>query len=157
VPRDNMPTTPLDPTSKMPDYVPITILDSNVVVPKGAHAAEIEAKAPVAVQDLPDLIEPDVLTTGEVHLMAHPVEEQPSKWNSVACFGSIALHFVVILLILFGPRSTQQSVSSEIARDNVTNVYLPNDIHDLTKPPTPPAPKAPQVRVDPRLLRQLAP
>src|SRR6267142_6326125 len=64
VPRDNMPNTPLDAVSKTPDYVPLTILDSRVAVPKDAHASKIEPRKLIAIQDLPDLIDPDVLTTG---------------------------------------------------------------------------------------------
>ena len=78
VPRDNMPTTPLDPVSKMPAYVPLSILDSRVAVPKDAHASKLEPKQLVAIQDLPDVLDPDVLTTGEVNLLARPVEERTS-------------------------------------------------------------------------------
>ena len=158
VPRD-MPNTPLDGISKMPDYVPLTILDSRVAVPKDAHVSKFEPKQLVAIQDLPDVLDPDVLTTGEVNLMAQPLEEKTSAWNAVARFASIALHFVVIFLILFGPRCfrTSQSTQSEIARDNITDLYLPNDVHNVPKVPAAPQPKSPQMRVDPRLLRQLAP
>ena len=45
VPRDNMPTTPLDPISKMPSYVPLSILDSRVAVPKDAHVSQNRAEA----------------------------------------------------------------------------------------------------------------
>jgi len=157
VPRDNMPTTPLDGTSKMPNYVPLTILDSRVAVPKDAHASKLEPRQLIAIQDLPDLIDPDVLTTGEVNLMTQPIEERTSRWNTVARFGSIAFHFIVIALILFGPSLPQRPTQSEIARDNVTELYEPNDINKLLKAPAAPQPKSPQMRIDPRLLRQLAP
>jgi TonB family protein len=156
VPRD-MPFTPLDGISKTPDYVPLTILDSRVAVPKDAHSSKLEPKQLVAIQDLPDVLDPDVLTTGEVNLMAQPLEAKTSAWNTAARFGSIALHFVIILLILFGPRMSRQSTTAEIARDNVTDLYLPNDIKNVLKAPSAPQAKSPQLRVDPRLLRQLAP
>jgi TonB family protein len=157
VPRD-MPSTPLDAVSKTPEYVPLTILDSRVAVPKDAHSAKLEPKQLVAIQDLPDVLDPDVLTTGEVNLMAQPVEEKTSAWNTFARIGSIAFHFAVLLLILFGPRMTPQPNQAEIDRNNITDLYMPNDVHNLLKaPPAPPRPKTPQVRVDPRLLRQLAP
>ena len=158
VPRDML-YTPLDAVSKTPDYVPLTILDSRIAVPKDAHASKIEPKQLVAIQDLPDVLDPDVLTTGEVNLMAQPVEEKTSAWNAVARFASIALHFVVILLILFGPRvfPSQPSTQSEIARNNITDLYLPDDVKDVPKAPAAPQPKSPQMRVDPRLLRRLAP
>ena len=152
-----MPNTPLDAVSKTPDYVPLTILDSRVAVPKDAHSSKIEPRKLIAIQDLPDLIDPDVLTTGEVNLMTRPAEERTSKWNTIARFGSIAFHFLLIAFILFGPRSTRQPTTSEIARDNITDLYMPNDLNKLLKAPPAPQPKSPQMRIDPRLLRQLAP
>lgn len=159
VPRDNMPNTPLDAISKTPDYVPLTILDSRIAVPKNAHASKLEPRQLVAIQDLPDVIDPDVLTTGEVNLMTQPVEERTSAWNVVARFSSIAFHFALILFILFGPRvfPPQQSTQAEIDRQNITNLFLPNDVRNIPKVPAPPQPKSPVMRVDPRLLRQLAP
>jgi TonB family protein len=157
VPRD-MPNTPLDAISKMPDYVPLTILDSRVAVPKDAHAAKLEPKSLVAIQDLPDVLDPDVLTTGEVNLMTRPVVDSKEAWNAVARFASIAFHFVVILLILFAPKIFPYHPPSdaEIAR-NITNLYIPSDLNRFSTTPTPPRPKAPVMKVDPRLLRQLAP
>ena len=159
VPRD-MPNTPLDATANTPGYVPLTILDSRVAVPKDAHASLLEPKQLVAIQDLPDVLDPDVLTTGEVNLMAQPVEERTSSaWNTVARFASIALHLAVILMILFGPNifPNRQSTQDEIARQNITSLYLPSDVSDIPKAPAIPQPKSPQIRVAPRLLRQLAP
>ena len=158
VPRD-MPNTPLDATDNTPDYVPLTILDSRVAVPKDAHASFLQPKQLVAIQDLPDVLDPDVLTTGEVNLMAQPVEERTSAWNNVARFASIAFHFAVILLILFEPKifPDRQPAQEEIARQDITSLYLPPDVRDVPKAPASPQPKSPQIRVDPRLLRQLAP
>jgi TonB family protein len=159
VPRD-MPNTPLDPVSKTPDYVPLTILDSRIAVPKDANASKIVPKQVVAIQDLPDVLDPDVLTTGEVNLMTRPVEEQTSAWNTVARFSSVAVHIVLILLILLLPKifPDRTPKDSEIAR-NITDIYVPSDINNrLSKTPSPPpAPRTPVVKIDPRLLRQLAP
>jgi hypothetical protein len=157
VPRD-MPNTPLDAISKTPSYVPLTILDSRVAVPKDAHSAKLEPKKIVAIQDLPDVLDPDVLTTGEVNLMTKPVEDPNAAWNSVARFGSIAFHFVVILLILLGPKifPYHPPTDAEIAR-NITDLYLPSDLNRFSNTPSAPRPKTPVMKVDPRLLRQLAP
>lgn len=158
VPRD-MPNTPLDAVSKMPDYVPLTILDSRIAVPKDAHAAKLEPKQIVAIQDLPDVLEPDVLTTGEVNLMAKPVEEvAATKWNAVARVASIVFHFVVILLVLLAPKifPYHPPTDAEVQR-TITDLYLPSDLNRFTRSPAPPLPKTPVVRIDPRLLRQLAP
>jgi TonB family protein len=157
VPRD-MPTTPLDAVSKMPSYVPLTILDSRVAVPKDAHAAKLEPKSIVAIQDLPDVLDPDVLTTGEVNLMARPAVDRTEAWNAVARVASIVFHFVVILLILLAPKifPYHPPTEAEIAR-NLTELYLPSDLNRIPKTPSAPAPKSPVMKVDPRLLRRLAP
>jgi TonB C terminal len=157
VPRD-MPNTPLDVVSKTPDYVPLTILNSRIAVPKDAHAAKIEPKQIVAIQDLPDVLDPDVLTTGEVNLMTKPAVDRTEAWNAVARFASIAFHFAVILLILFAPKLFPYHPPSdaEIAR-NITDLYIPSDLNRFSTTPSPPRPKSPVMKVDPRLLRQLAP
>jgi hypothetical protein len=157
VPRD-MPNTPLDATSKTPNYVPLTILDSRVAVPKDAHSAKLEPKQIVAIQDLPDVLDPDVLTTGEVNLMTKPAVDRSEAWNAVARFASIAFHFVVILLILLAPKifPYRPPTDAEIAR-NITDLYIPSDLNRFSKTPSAPRPKSPVMKVDPRLLRQLAP
>ena len=158
VPRD-MPHTPLDTSNKTPDYVPLTILDSRVAVPKDAHAVALEPKRIVAIQDLPDVLEPDVLTTGEVNLMAQPVEEKTdAAWNAVARVASIVFHFVVIALVLLAPKifPYHPPTDAEIQR-TITDLYIPSDLNRMDRTPPVPRPKPPVVKVDPRLLRQLAP
>jgi hypothetical protein len=157
VPRD-MPNTPLDAVSKTPSYVPLTILDSRVAVPKDAHASKLEPKQIVAIQDLPDVLDPDVLTTGEVNLMTKPVEDPNAAWNSVARSASIAFHFVVVLLILLAPKifPYHPPTDAEIAR-NITDLYIPSDLNRFSTTPSAPRPKTPVMKIDPRLLRRLAP
>jgi TonB family protein len=158
VPRD-MPNTPLDAISKTPDYVPLTILDSRVAVPKDAHAAKLEPKQIVAVHDLPDVLEPDVLTTGEVNLMSKPVEERTeAMWNATARAASIAFHFLFILLILISPKIFPYRPPSDAdIQRTITDLYIPSDLNRLEREPSAPRPKTPVVKVDPRLLRQIAP
>jgi outer membrane biosynthesis protein TonB len=157
VPRD-MPNTPLDAISKTPNYVPLTILDSRVAVPKDAHAAKLEPKQIVAIQDLPDVLDPDVLTTGEVNLMTKPAVDRTEAWNAVARVASIVFHFVVILLVLLAPKifPYHPPTDAEIQR-NITDLYIPSDLNRIAREPSAPRPKTPVVKVDPRLLRQLAP
>ena len=61
---------------------------------------EFEPHGPVAVQDLPDVLEPDVINTGEVNLMVEPIEAPPINWNWVARTGSIAAHVLLIAFVL---------------------------------------------------------
>src|SRR5438477_9147405 len=76
VPRD-MPAIPFDPAMVHPDYAPVTILDHRVTVPMALPVVELEPKGPVSRYDLPDVLEPDVLTTGDVHPVLPPVETRP--------------------------------------------------------------------------------
>jgi TonB family protein len=119
----------------------------------------LEPKGPVSRFELPDVLEPDVLTTGDVNLMVAAVETPPRDWNWLARSGSIAFHvlFISFLLLqtkLFPYRPPTQS-QIDLARQQLNFIYMPPDVRGL--PPTPPAPRTPQVRIDPRILRQMAP
>ena len=76
----------------------------------------------------------------------------------MARFASIAFHFVVILLILLAPKifPYHPPTDAEIAR-NITDLYIPSDLNRFSRTPSAPQPKTPVMKVDPRLLRQLAP
>jgi len=156
VPRDT-PATPLDPASLRPDYPPLTILDYRVIVPAALPPATFEPKGLVPVQDLSVVLPPDVITTGEVNLMVEPVEHPPIEWNWVARAGSLLMHALVLLLVIFQTRlfpyqpPTQEQI--DIARRQLSFIYMPPDVRGL--PPTPPPAPSPQVRIDPRFLREL--
>jgi TonB family protein len=155
VPRD-MPNTPLDPVSKTPSYVPLTILDSRIAVPKDAHAAKLEPKKIVPIQDLPDVLDPDVLTTGEVNLMRRPSGDR-SGWIAIYGFSFLLLlNIIGFVLLQIYPPERWRPTDAEIAR-NITDLYIPSDLNRIERTPPAPRPKAPAVKVDPRMLRQLAP
>ena len=158
VPRDT-PATPFDPAMVHPDYAPVTVLDQRFTVPVALPIVELEPKGPVSAYELPDVLKPDVLTTGDVNLMVAPVETPPRDWNWLARSGSIAFHvlFITFLLLqtkLFPYRPPTQS-QIDLARQQLNFIYMPPDVRGL--PATPPAPRSPQMRIDPRILRQIAP
>ena len=158
VPRDT-PATPLDPASLHPDYAPVTVLDERVTVPVALPVVQLESRGPVSRYELPEVLEPDVLTTGDVNLMVAPVEKPPRDWNWLARSASIGFHIVFISFLLlqaklFPYRPPTQS-QIDLARQQLNFIYMPPDVRGL--PPTPPAPRSPQMRVDPRILRQIAP
>ena len=154
VPRD-MPATPLAPEEVHPDYAPVTVLDERVTVPMALPHVELEGKGFVSAYELPDLLKPDVLTTGDVNLMVAPVETPPRDWNWLARSGSIVFHilFIFLLLQLFQYKPPTQS-QIDLARQQLSFIYMPPDVRGL--PPTP-APRTPAVHIDPRILRQMAP
>jgi TonB family protein len=155
VPRDT-PTQPFDPAMIHPDYAPVTVLDQRFTVPPALPVVELEAKGPVHAYELPDVLKPDVFTTGDVNLMVAPVETPPRDWNWLARSGSIVFHilFIILLINLFQYRPPTQS-QIDLARQQLSFIYMPPDVRGL--PPTPPAPRSPQMRIDPRILRQMAP
>jgi len=158
VPRDT-PATPFDPAMVHPDYAPLTVLDQRFTVPVALPVVELQPKGPVSAYELPDVLKPDVLTTGDVNLMVAPVETPPRDWNWLGRSGSIAFHvlFIAFLLLqtkLFPYRPPTQS-QIDLARQQLNFIYMPPDVRGL--PPTPPAPRSPQMRIDPKILRQMAP
>jgi TonB family protein len=158
VPRDT-PALPLDPAMVHPDYAPVTVLDRRVTVPMALPVVELEPKGPVSRYELPEVLEPDVLTTGDVNLMVAPVETPPRDWNWLARSGSIAFHILFISFLLlqskiFPYRPPTQS-QIDLARQQLNFIYMPPDVRGV--PAAPPAPRSPQVRIDPRILRQMAP
>src|SRR5580704_9061440 len=158
VPRDT-PATPFDPAIVHPDYAPVTVLDQRFTVPVALPVVELAPKGFVSAYELPDVLDADVLNTGDVNLMVEPVETPPRNWNWLARSGSIAFHvlFITFLLLqtkLFPYRPPTQS-QIDLARQQLNFIYMPPDVRGV--PATPPAPRSPQMRIDPKILRQMAP
>ena len=161
VPRD-MPAKPLEATTAIPQHVPLTVLDSRVAVPKDLPPAPFAPKGPVPLEQLPDVLEPDVITTGEVTLMVRPVEERVTNWRWVARSSSVAFHLVLILFVVLEPKlfpyRPPSQAELELARRQLAFVYLPPEVTDVPKAPRAPTEStSPQMRIDPRVLRQVAP
>jgi len=161
VPRD-LPIKPLEASSSIPHHVPLTVLDSRVAVPKDAKHAPIQPLAVSRPRVLPDIIEPDVLTTGEVNLLAETETRATSRWTTIARVGTIAYHGALIAFLLLWPtlfpyrQPTREEM--ELARQQLSFVYLPPSVDEVPAiPNSPNEPTSPQVRIDPRILRQVAP
>jgi hypothetical protein len=140
-------STPLQPTD----------LDERITVPVGAAPpAVIE---PMTVPPPTDLVEPDIFTTGEINL-APPEPEVKSKWQITTRISSIAAHALLLALILlqaklFPPHVPTQA-EIDLARKQL--VYLlPPGAFEPSKPSPRPVQPSPKVRVDPRVLREVAP
>ncbi len=160
VPR-GVSAAPLQITSAIPGHLPLTVLDTRLVVPKDAQPAPLLPRGPIPAYELLEVLEPDVLTTGEVHLLNKPVEERVSGWGWQAKASSILFHacFLVLLLLqpkLFPPRPPTQA-ELDLARQQLGFIYLPPSVTDVPKVPPRPEPSSPLMRIDPRVLRQVAP
>lgn len=164
VPRD-MPSTVLDISSNIPAHVPLTILDSRVAVPKGASAVAFEPKAPRPADALPQVIDADLFTTGEVNLLVKPPRVDTPKWQAISRVSSMIFHSAFILFLLIEPKlfpyrpPTQAEL--EMARRQlpfVTYIPLGPDPKDLPKISNSPKElSSPKMRIDPRFIRKVAP
>ncbi|MGC1188184.1 MAG: TonB C-terminal domain-containing protein [Candidatus Acidiferrales bacterium] len=159
IPRDAGDAT-IDTQHTIPDYVPITITESRVVIPERMEPVELKSKPRMSASELPDLVEPDVMTTGEVNLMDTPVEERISAWKRLSRFLSIAAHAALILFIFVEPKlfpyrppSTDQL---NLAQNELTWANLPA-LSTNSERSSPRSEPSPQVRVSPRALQQAAP
>jgi len=141
-------STPLQPTD----------LDERITVPVGAAPPPVIE--PMTLPPPEDLVEPDVFMTGEVHLSVPEKKEEKAKWQIVTRFSSVAFHVLLLTLILlqsklFPAREPTQS-EIDLARRQLT-LLLPPGAFESPKPSTRPPAPPPQVRVDPRILRDVAP
>jgi len=125
-------------------------LDERVTVPLGSQLPEI---VPPAEFTPPDIVEPDLFTSGEVHFVAEQPQQQRFKWEILV--GALAFHILLILALLFTPRHVPTPDEQEIARKQLTMI-LPPGAFELNQPRTP-TPPAPHVRVDPREIAKVAP
>jgi TonB family protein len=143
-------STPVQPTD----------MDERIAVPLGSAPPEMSAH-PLHVPE--DLVDPDIFSTGEVQLIVPEQKEDKTKWQLITRISSIAFHGLLFLALLFQsklfpPREPTQA-ELELAQRQMT-VLLPPGALEALKPSTPstrPAQPAPKVRVDPRVLREVAP
>lgn len=160
VPRD-IAAKPLPPEQAHPPYVPLSILDARVVVPSGLPAEKLEISEPVVVEQYADILEPDIITTGEANLLPRPVEARPVERDWVSRASSVVFHLLLIVFLLYQPKlfptrpPTQQEL--EIARRQLSFIYLPPGELEVPKVEARPQPPSAQIRVDPRVLRMIAP
>ncbi len=147
VQKEDESTLPLQPTD----------MDERITVPQGA-APPAEVSAPL---HLPvDLVEPDVFQTGEVSFLPPERLGAPTIHDKITRVASVLAHVAVVLFLIFEPKIFGPHVRSneeeDIARKQIT-VLLPPGALDALKPaPGPPVPHE-SVRVDPKVIKKVAP
>lgn len=186
----HLPFVPLDGRSSIPDYVPLDVLSNRILVPRDAakgtlelppaarawpssdmderiavpldaHPEQIVAEVPVPFEQIEDLLEPDVLTTGNVNLMPREVSAGAKEKSPFVPLMSVAAHAGFVLLVflvaaLFPPHQPTQA-ELDLARNQLGIVYLPNSVFSEPKPSPSPRPSGPPVSVSPKILREAAP
>lgn len=159
VPRD-LPPLPADALRPGRALHP-TPLDHRVAVPRDARPAALEVR-PVPLAERPSaLLDPDVLTTGNVNLLVGPREVRPPLIEWRVAVPSLLVHAALVALILLQPKwfpyEPPEEKEIEQAHRLLGLVYIPPEARATPALPVQPAPPSPQIRIDPRLFRENAP
>ncbi|HXQ26515.1 MAG TPA: TonB C-terminal domain-containing protein [Candidatus Acidoferrales bacterium] len=158
VPR-GMPVKAIERSGPITESVPIAILDSRVVVPAYVEPATPQEirdyeHAPEMTDELREIIQPDIFTTGDANLLIEPEEKRDAKSDLVTRILSVAVHIALIVFLIFSPKifpahvPTQEEI--DLAKKALNFVYLPPEVSE------PPAP-TPKIHVDRNTLNKIAP
>jgi len=141
-------TLPLQPTD----------MDERVTVPQGASPPEIIAPSENILPA--EIVEPDIFMTGEVNLLTKERTEERAKSDVARNISSVVFHILLIFAIIvepkvFPPRQKTQA-DLDLARRQMT-LLLPPGAFETPRPTPRREPPAPPMKVDPRILRKVAP
>ena len=141
-------TLPLQPTD----------MDERVTVPQGASPPEIIAPSENILPA--EIVEPDIFMTGEVNLLTKERTEERAKSDFARNISSVVFHILLILAIIvepkvFPPRQKTQA-DLDLARRQMT-LLLPPGAFETPRPTPRRQPPVEAIKVDPRILRKVAP
>jgi len=132
-----------------------TEMDERITVPHGASPPAVIAPSENAPSDL---VEADIFMTGEVNLLAKDPSEEKTRSELLKSVSSFVFHVLFIALIILEPKMFPPRVPTQaemdLARRQITILLPPGA---LDAPKSAPRPKEPTMRVDPRVLRKVAP
>jgi outer membrane biosynthesis protein TonB len=143
-----------------PSHLPLqpTDMDERVTVPQGAAPPEIIAPSENILPA--EIVDPDIFLTGEVNLLTRERTEERAKSDLARNISSVVFHILLILAIIvepkvFPPRQKTQA-DLDLARRQMT-LLLPPGAFETPRPTPRREPPPPPVKVDPRILRKVAP
>jgi TonB family protein len=133
-----------------------TDMDERMTVPQGAMLPfELPEYLPVSEE----LVEPDIMSTGEVTLLPAENRGEKSREDKLKTAFGMLVYVLLLLMLFFEPQifgpHVRTKEEEEIGRQQMT-VLLPVGALDALKPSPPPAPHD-AVRVDPRVIKKVAP
>src|SRR6202045_543445 len=135
----------------------VTEMDQRIAVPQNSAPPEPTTSLPVVDTDL---VDPDIFTTGEAHLMVSPPSPEKARADLITRISSVVLHVALIAAILLQarlfPKHEPTAEEVDIARKQLT-LLLPPGAFESSKPSPRPVERPPAVHVDPRVLRKVAP
>jgi TonB family protein len=132
-------------------------MDERITVPLGAAPPEI---IPPPAPMYTELVEKDIFLTGEVSFLNdEEVAKRQYRKNLVERVYSVAIHAAVIALLIWPPKIFRHrpptAEDQEIARKQM--FFLPPGAFEMSRPEPRTIAPAPRVKVDPRILRKVAP
>lgn len=143
-----------------PSNLPLqpTEMDERVTVPQGAAPPEIIAPSENLLPA--EIVEPDIFLTGQVNLLTEARTEDRAKSDLARNISSVLFHILLILAIIVEPKvfparpKTQDEL--DLARRQMT-ILLPPGAFDTAKPTPRRERPAETMKVDPRIIRKVAP
>jgi outer membrane biosynthesis protein TonB len=135
-----------------------TDLDERVTVPQGAAPPEIIAPSENLIPA--EIVEPDIFMTGEVNLLTKERTEERAKSDLARNISSVIIHILLILAIIVEPKvfpaRPKTQADLDLARRQMT-ILLPPGAFETPRPTPRREPAPPPMKVDPRILRKVAP
>jgi TonB C terminal len=131
-----------------------TDLDERITIPQGVAPPEVLPAVLPAVSE--DLVEPDIIQTGELSFLPTARTQGMPRGEMIVAGASLLLNllFIIALVEVLTYRSHTPEVE-DLGRKQM-EVLLPPGALESLKPSTPPAPR-PAVKVDPKEIRKVAP
>jgi len=157
VPRDlNIEAVQRPEESRLPAQP--TDMDERITIPQGVAPPSV---LPTSLPVSEDLVDPDIIQTGELSFLPPERPKQTSFWDLTTRVTSIAFHIALVLLLIFEPKIFRPHVRSseeeEIARRQITVLLPPGALESLKPSPRTAPPPHEAVRVDPKVLKKVAP
>jgi TonB family protein len=133
-----------------------TEMDERITIPVGvAPPEEFAPLGPISE----DLVERDLFQTGEAAFLPPEWRGKATPEDRITAVASVVFHIILLVLILFLPNllgpHIRTNEEEDIARRQMT-VLLPPGALESLKPSPAPAPHE-SVRVDPRVIKKVAP
>src|SRR6266404_3945899 len=155
-----LPVAPLQTKSSIPANLPLESIAKRFIVPRDVNpeAYQVVEEPPALLHT--ELVEKDIFLTGEVNLLNdEEAAKRLNRKNLVERVYSVAIHAVIIALLIWPPKIFRHRAPTaedqEIARKQM--FFLPPGAFEMSRPEPRVVTPAPKVRVDPRILRKVAP
>jgi outer membrane biosynthesis protein TonB len=142
-----------------PSNLPLqpTEMDERVTVPQGAAPPEIIAPSENILPA--EIVDPDIFLTGQVNLLTEARSEDRAKSDLARNISSVVFHIILILAIIVEPKvfpaRPKSQAELDLARRQMTLLLPPGAFE--TPRPTPRVREQPTMKVDPRIIRKVAP